>query len=192
MAIANVEMTPTQMKYIDDRTRELLIEGSAGSGKGLSLDELIPTPTGWTTMGHLQVGDELFDENGNICHVTYKSPIHNIQCYKLTFENGFSLTVDKDHRWKCQTGNYTQNRVWTTEEMFLYLEKQNRKTPRGFIIDMAEPLQLPKKDLMTSGFGQRRMFRRTFDSAGSAEGLQCPQTDFVQCRIHRRAGRAFE
>ena len=147
MAIANVEMTPTQMKYIDDRTRELLIEGSAGSGKGLSLDELIPTPTGWTTMGHLQVGDELFDENGNICHVTYKSPIHNIQCYKLTFENGFSLTVDKDHRWKCQTGNYTQNRVWTTEEMFLYLEKQNRKTPRGFIIDMAEPLQLPKKDL---------------------------------------------
>ena len=53
-------------------------------------------------------------------------------------------------------------------------------------------LYLPKKDLMTSGFGQRRMFRRTFDSAGSAEGLQCPQTDFVQCRIHRRAGRAFE
>ena len=31
--IANVEMTPAQMKYINDTTRELLIEGSAGSGK---------------------------------------------------------------------------------------------------------------------------------------------------------------
>ena len=31
--MANVEMTPTQQRWINDRTRELLIEGSAGSGK---------------------------------------------------------------------------------------------------------------------------------------------------------------
>ena len=29
----DVEMTPSQMRYIGDRTRELLVEGSAGSGK---------------------------------------------------------------------------------------------------------------------------------------------------------------
>ena len=32
-ATAQIELTPTQQKWINDRTRELLIEGSAGSGK---------------------------------------------------------------------------------------------------------------------------------------------------------------
>ena len=148
----DVEMTATQREWIGNQTRELLIEGSAGSGKGLSLDELIPTPTGWTTMQDLQVGDDVFDEKGNICQVTYKSPIHHIPCYEITFENGYTVTVDKDHRWKTQTSSYNQNRIWTTEEMFEYLEKQNRKTPRGFIIDCAEPLKLPEKDLLIAPY----------------------------------------
>ena len=33
MAVATIEMTPTQQRWINDKTRELLIEGSAGSGK---------------------------------------------------------------------------------------------------------------------------------------------------------------
>ena len=32
-AVAEIEMTPTQKRWINDKTRELLIEGSAGSGK---------------------------------------------------------------------------------------------------------------------------------------------------------------
>ena len=31
--VATIEMTPTQQRWINDRTRELLVEGSAGSGK---------------------------------------------------------------------------------------------------------------------------------------------------------------
>ena len=33
MSTATIEMTPTQQRWINDKTRELLIEGSAGSGK---------------------------------------------------------------------------------------------------------------------------------------------------------------
>lgn len=33
MATAKLEMTPTQQRWINDKTRELLVEGSAGSGK---------------------------------------------------------------------------------------------------------------------------------------------------------------
>lgn len=146
------EMTPTQQRWINDTTRELLIEGSAGSGKGLSLDELLPTPTGWVSMRDLKVGDELFDEKGNVCQVLYKSPVHNIDCYELTFENGYSIIVDKDHRWKAQTGSYARNGVWTTEGMFDYFEEQNRKVSRGLIIDMANPLQLLEKELLVSPY----------------------------------------
>src|SRR3954471_15014129 len=33
-------------------------------GKALALDTEVPTPWGWTTMEHLEVGDEVFDETG--------------------------------------------------------------------------------------------------------------------------------
>lgn len=33
MVVKDIEMTPSQLKYINDRTRELMVEGSAGSGK---------------------------------------------------------------------------------------------------------------------------------------------------------------
>ena len=32
-ATAQIELTPTQQRWINDTTRELMIEGSAGSGK---------------------------------------------------------------------------------------------------------------------------------------------------------------
>jgi hypothetical protein len=38
-----------------------------GFGKGATLDTPIPTPSGWSTMGELNVGDKVFDEHGNIC-----------------------------------------------------------------------------------------------------------------------------
>lgn len=141
-------LTDKQYEHIGDKTRHLMVLGSAGSGKGLSLDEVIPTPTGWVSMKELRVGDNVFDEKGDVCQVTYKSPIHNVDCYEITFENGHTIIVDKDHRWKCQTGNYTYNKVWDTEEMYLYLKKQNMKNPRGFIVDMGKPLELPEKELL--------------------------------------------
>ena len=33
-------------------------------GKALALDTPLPTPTGWTTMGEVAVGDQLYDAQG--------------------------------------------------------------------------------------------------------------------------------
>ena len=41
------------------------IEIPKKQGKQLSLTTLIPTPAGYTTMGKISVGDNVFDENGN-------------------------------------------------------------------------------------------------------------------------------
>jgi hypothetical protein len=40
-----------------------------GSGKALALDTPLATPSGWTTMGDVKVGDTLFDEQGRLCRV---------------------------------------------------------------------------------------------------------------------------
>ena len=49
----------------------LLVEMPPGSAKALALDTPIPTPSGWTTMGELKVGQEVFDESGKPCTVTW-------------------------------------------------------------------------------------------------------------------------
>src|SRR3954449_12366835 len=38
-------------------------------GKALALETWVPTPSGWTTMGAIEVGDEVFDERGVPCRV---------------------------------------------------------------------------------------------------------------------------
>lgn len=39
----------------------------------LSLDTHLPTPTGWTIMGDVHVGDQVFDERGHPCKVEFVS-----------------------------------------------------------------------------------------------------------------------
>ena len=65
--------------------------------KGLERSTLIPTPTGWTTMGDIQVGDELFAQDGSICKVTGKSQIKNLPCYKITFDDTTTVVCDEEH-----------------------------------------------------------------------------------------------
>lgn len=129
------------------RQESLFIMGKGGTGKGLSIEEYLPTPTGWVQMKDLKVGDKLFDEEGNVCNVTYKSPVHNIDCYKVTFENGYEMIVDKDHRWFTKEPSQKRMTVQNTEHMYNRMLKSHRKTNSfRFIINMNKPLQLDEKD----------------------------------------------
>src|SRR5574343_35175 len=48
----------------------MIFAGPARTGKALALDTPIPTPTGWTTMGDLKVGDAVYDERWKQVSVT--------------------------------------------------------------------------------------------------------------------------
>ena len=57
------------------------------TGKALALDTPIPTPSGWTTMGDLKVGDDILSPSGNKVSVIMKTDImYNHDCYKLYFD----------------------------------------------------------------------------------------------------------
>jgi len=73
--------------------------GLALDWKGLALDTRLPTPTGWTTMGEVAVGDELLGSNGKPCRVVGKSAVKNIDCYQITFDDGTKVTCDHEHLW---------------------------------------------------------------------------------------------
>ena len=78
----------------------LLFGGAAGGGKALPLDEVVPTPGGWTPVGELAVGDELFDEHGCVTRVVFVHPVvRDGVAYRLTFDDGTSMVANDEHRW---------------------------------------------------------------------------------------------
>ena len=54
----------------DAATETVVIMSSSQVVKSLALDTPLATPTGWTTMADVQVGDILFDETGAPCRGT--------------------------------------------------------------------------------------------------------------------------
>lgn len=74
-----------------------------GTGKALALDTPLATPTGWTSMGNVAVGDWLFDEQGHQCRVVRKSPVFtDHECYRVTFNDGESIVCDAGHLWQVE------------------------------------------------------------------------------------------
>lgn len=95
--------------------------------KGLPLNTPIATREGFKTMQDLQVGDKVFDKDGNLCNITIKSEVHHNPCYKITFDNSESIVADAEHRWlihikKQSTKNPYKELVMTTAELAAYID----------------------------------------------------------------------
>lgn len=82
----------------------IIVTGRGNDGKALALDTEVPTPSGWTTMGDICVGDTLYDEQGQPCRVTRISEIRDDRaCYKMRFIDGTEIVADADHQWFTST-----------------------------------------------------------------------------------------
>ncbi len=89
----------------------ILIAGATGSGKALALDTPIPTPNGWTTMGDVEVRDEVFDESGRRCTVLAATPVmHGRPCYEVEFSDGTVIVADAEHLWRTDTVSHRGQR----------------------------------------------------------------------------------
>ena len=79
------------------RFRMAYIEGGKGP---LALNTPIATPVGWTTMGALAVGDKVFAEDGQPCHVIDASQVFTQRdCFRIEWSDGTSVVADAEHRW---------------------------------------------------------------------------------------------
>lgn len=119
--------------------------GYKKTGKALALDTPIPTPSGWIPMGSLRVGDQVFDEQGNPCHVVGVSPIWNDRpCRRVTFDDRTSIIADVEHEWLTQTRVPQKTSIRTTQEIqdsLLYTQGHNHS------VKLAGPLQCNEASL---------------------------------------------
>ncbi|PRX66158.1 LAGLIDADG DNA endonuclease family protein [Nonomuraea fuscirosea] len=117
-----------------------------GDTKGLALDTPLPTPTGWTTMKDVQVGDTLFDSDGRPCTVTEVSEVHYRDCYRVTFDDGSSVICDDEHLWWTESGHpqWKKFGVHSTVEVAATLKAYGKTHHR---VPVAEPLNIPQAAL---------------------------------------------
>lgn len=79
-------------------TFNLLIGGS-GSGKSLPNSTMIPTPTGWKSMGEIKIGDEVFAHSGKPTKVLGVFPQGKLDTVEITLDDGRIARCSKDHLW---------------------------------------------------------------------------------------------
>jgi hypothetical protein len=76
------------------------VVGGLGAGKALALDTPLPTPTGWTTMGDVNVGDQLIGADGKPTRVLAATDVmHGRPCYEVEFSDGTVIVADANHQW---------------------------------------------------------------------------------------------
>lgn len=88
------------------------VTGTPGTGKRLWTETPIPGPDGWTTMGDIEVGTRVFDEQGAPCRVTHVTPIEVApRSFRVTFSDGSVIYADGDHRWVTSTRKVVESRA---------------------------------------------------------------------------------
>ena len=93
-----------ELAYLVYHRASILVVGGTGSGKALDVDTPIPTPSGFTRMGDLDVGHVVLDEHGQPCNVTavFDQPPGR-DCFEVEFSDGSTIVADADHNWWTET-----------------------------------------------------------------------------------------
>nr|WP_311713071.1 replicative DNA helicase [Geodermatophilus sabuli] len=163
---------PTGIRDLDELTNGLqagqmvVIAARPGVGKALALDTPVATPTGWTTMGEIRVGEQVIGSDGQPTTVVAATDVMTGRpCYEVHFSDGSVIVADAQHQWltddrasrrsaqAARTGDnrYRNQRTFaavrTTEELARSLRCATKDARLNHSVTNAAPLELPDADL---------------------------------------------
>ncbi len=130
------------------RFRKAYIEVAKKNGKALDVHTPLPTPDGWKSMGSVEVGDGLFDEQGRRCRVVATTPVMvNRSCYRLRFSDGSTIVADARHEWVVRVlARRGATQTLRTEEMVDSVSAR-ADGARNYSIPAVPPLLVPTREL---------------------------------------------
>lgn len=118
-------------------------------GRQLCLETELPTPTGFIKLKDLKEGDQLFDEQGNICNVVKLHPINiSPESYRITFDDGTIVDACAEHLWKTYTRkNRSKKSIPTIKNTRDILKTIRVGKENNHSITCTKPLNYSVKDL---------------------------------------------
>ena len=163
---------PTGFGDLDQLTNGLhpgqmiIIAARPAIGKALALDTPLPTPAGWTTMGDVAVGDEVFGADGQPTTVVAATEVMiGRPCFEVEFSDGTVIVADAEHQWLTETrasrksaqaaavgyNRYRNQRTFaevrTTEHIAATVRCNTADQRLNHAVVNTEPLQLPDAKL---------------------------------------------
>jgi deoxycytidine triphosphate deaminase len=119
-------------------------------GKALALDTPVPTPGGWTTMGELEVGSQVFDAWGKPTTVVAATDaMLGRECREVVFSDGTTIVADVEHLWETWTKHSRAKRrapeILTTAQIERTLKAGAREYNHH--VAQCDPVRYPEKDL---------------------------------------------
>jgi replicative DNA helicase len=165
---------PTGFTDLDAATNGLhpgqmiVVAARPGLGKALALDTPLPTPTGWTTMGEIAVGELLLDAEGRPTRVVAATEVMlERPCFEVELSDGSVIVADAEHQWltsdRAARRARTDSRngggplrvlpaVRTTAELAASLRGATVDGRLNHSIDTAAALQLPEQNLLVEPY----------------------------------------
>ncbi len=143
----------------------IVIAARPALGKALALDTPLASPSGWTTMGDVKVGDKLLGADGQpITVVAATEVLQDRTCYEVQFSDGETIVADGQHQWltwtraarryDAQLRGRRRNdarpvppEVVTTEQIATTLRCRTADARPNHAVQVCGPLQLPAADL---------------------------------------------
>ena len=93
--VPTIKFTGIRWEFINKMGDKLIVKGYGA--KALSLDSLLYTSEGTTTIGDCKVGDRIYGPNGQLASITHKSEVFHKPMYRITLQDGRSIKVSEDH-----------------------------------------------------------------------------------------------
>ncbi|MEI7716737.1 MAG: DnaB-like helicase N-terminal domain-containing protein, partial [Mycobacterium sp.] len=168
---------PTGFTELDEVTNGLhpgqmiIVAARPGVGKALALGTPLPTPSGWTTMGELVVGDVLIGADGLPTRVVAATEVMlGRPCFEVEFSDGTVIVADVAHQWLTETrasrksaqaaavgyNRYKNQRTFaavrTTAEIAGSLRCDTRDRRLNHSVVNARALDLPERDYLIAPY----------------------------------------
>ena len=130
----------------------IVIAARPAIGKALALDTPLPTPTGWTTMGDVQVGDQLLAADGTPTTVVAATEVMSERpCYRVRFDDGSEIVADAWHEWvtttRAERRDGRAGSTRTTEQIARTVACRTAERRWNHAVPVAAPIDLPEAEL---------------------------------------------
>jgi hypothetical protein len=154
IGLTDPDFTPCFLDFLgapaDNAVPVMGVFGDPGSGKAQPLDAPVLTPLGWSTMGEINVGDDVIAVDGTATKVMAVYPQGLRPIYRVRFHDGASVEADAEHLWMVAKSREMSNgagfKTMNTKEL-LDVGLRDSDGKRRWRIPVVAPVQHPHADL---------------------------------------------